>query len=289
VPVCYRHTDRETYIRCARCERPICPDCMVSASVGFQCPQCVAEGAASVREVRTRLGAKVPSRPYVTFAIIAICAATYAYQFIGGRSVDEAFALVPVDVAANNEYYRLVTSIFMHGSLLHIGMNMLVLWLFGPQLENVLGHVRFATLYLVAGLGGSVASFWFSNAYDLQGQFYIPSSSLGASGAIFGLMGAYLVIGRALSADITQALGLIVINVVLGFVIPSTDWRAHLGGLVTGMLVAVPLAYAPQRQRILIQVLSVAAILAVLFAAVVVRDNALTAQMAADGLRLPGT
>jgi len=285
VPVCYRHPDRETYIRCTRCERPICPDCMISAAVGFQCPECVAEGRASIPEVRTRLGAKTISRPYVTFAIIAICVVVYAVQFVSGPEFDQKYALVPVNVAGHDEYYRLLTSMFLHGSLIHIGMNMLILWLFGPQLESVLGHLRFATLYLVAGLGGSVASFAFTQAYTLDSQSYYPASSLGASGAIFGLMGAYLVIGRRLNADTTQVLGLIVINIVLGFVIPSTDWRAHLGGLITGALVALPLAYASKRTAILVQVVSVVVILGLLYGAVLMRDQALTAQMITDRLQ----
>jgi len=286
VPVCYRHTDRETYIRCTRCERPICPDCMISAAVGFQCPECVAEGRASVPEVRTRLGAKTITRPYVSIAIIAINVVVYAVQFLSGPEFDQKFALVPVNVAGYDEYYRLLTSMFMHVNLLHIGMNMLILWLFGPQLESLLGHVRFAALYLVAGLGGAVASFTFSQAYTLDTQNFYPTSAMGASGAIFGLMGAYLVIGRRLNADTTQVLGLIVINVVLGFVIPSTDWRAHLGGLITGALVALPLAYASKRTAILVQVVSVVVILGLLYAAVLLRDQALTAQMITDHLRL---
>jgi membrane associated rhomboid family serine protease len=282
VPVCFRHPDRETYIRCTRCERSICPDCMISASVGFQCPECVAEGKASAPVIKTRLGAKAPTRPYVTFAIIGLCVAVFAYQSLGGDKVDNDFAMSPVYVAANNEYYRLVTSMFMHVNLLHIGMNMLVLWLLGPQLEFMLGHVRYAVLYLVAGIGGSVASFWLSSPYEISGQFYLPSSSVGASGAIFGLMGAYLVVGRALKADVSQALGLIVINLVLGFVIPNTDWRAHLGGLVTGILVAIPMAYAPKRGRTAIQVGAVVVVLSLLAGAVVLRDQALTEQMIRD-------
>jgi membrane associated rhomboid family serine protease len=259
---------------------------MISAAVGFQCPECVAEGGASIPVVRTRLGAKTITRPYVTLGIIAICVVVYAVQFVSGPEFNQKYALVPVSVAGHDEYYRLLTSMFMHGSLIHIGMNMLILWLFGPQLESLLGHVRFAALYLVAGLGGAVASFTFTAAYTLDSQSYYPTSSLGASGAIFGLMGAYLVIGRRLNSDTTQVLGLIVINVVLGFVIPSTDWRAHLGGLVTGALVAIPLAYASKRTAILVQAASVVVILGLLYVAVVLRDQALTAQMITDHLDL---
>jgi membrane associated rhomboid family serine protease len=259
---------------------------MISAAVGFQCPECVAEGRASLPEVRTRLGARTITRPYVSIAIIAICVVVYAVQFVSGPEFDQRFALYPVYVAGNDEYYRLLTSMFMHVNLLHIGMNMLILWLFGPQLESLLGHVRFAALYLVAGLGGAVASFAFSQAYTLDAQNYYPASAMGASGAIFGLMGAYLVIGRRLNADTSQVIGLIAINVVLGFVIPSTDWRAHLGGLVTGALRGVGQRERHQRTAILVQVASVVVILGMLYAAVVLRDQALTAQMITDRLDL---
>lgn len=279
MPVCYRHPERETYIRCTRCERPICPDCMTSASVGFQCPECVAEGKASVRPVRTRLGAKVPTKPYVTYVLIAACVVVFGLQVTAppGRlpgldAVTEQFALIPSFVALLDEYYRLFTVMFLHASILHIGFNMLVLWILGPQIENVLGHLRFAVLYLVAGFGGAVASFWFSP---------ITVPGVGASGAIFGLMGAYLVLGRRLGADVAQVLGLIAINVVIGFVVPGVDWRAHLGGLATGVAVAFVMAYAPSRHRVASQVAGVVVIVAALALFTLLRDQAIT-QIAID-------
>ena len=268
VPVCYRHPDRETYIRCNRCDRPICPDCMTSAAVGFQCPECVAEGKASVRPVRTRLGATVPTKPYVTYVLIALCVAGFGYEYLAGmNAVATDFAMRPAYIAVFDQYYRLFTSMFLHYSLLHIGFNMLVLWMLGPQIEYALGHVRFAVLYLVAGLGGSVASFWFSD---------INIAAAGASGAIFGLMGAYLVVGRRLGADVSQVLVLLGINVVIGFVVPNTDWRAHLGGLIVGTLMAFVLAYAPPRNRVIIQVAGTVAIVAGLVLAILVRDQQIT-------------
>ena len=282
VPVCYRHPDRETYIRCARCERPICPDCMTSASVGFQCPECIADGRASVREPRTVLGARSISRPYVTLTLIGINVVLFGLELLskadpssGTNAIATQFGMWPIGVAVNNEYYRLFTSMFLHLNVMHIGFNMLVLWMLGPQLEGLLGHVRFTVLYVVAGLGGSVASFWFS-APNVVG--------IGASGAIFGLMGAYVVVGRALRADISQVLGLIAINVVIGFVGGGIDWRAHLGGLATGALVAAIFAYAPKQQRVLWQVVGVVLVLAVLAVLVTTRDAALTSTLALAGL-----
>jgi len=276
VPVCYRHPDRETYIRCAHCDRPICPDCMTSASVGFQCPECVAEGAAAVPATRTRFGGVAISRPYVTLTLIGINVVVFGAEFLAGvDTVASNWGMWPVGVALDNEYYRLFTATFLHENLLHIGFNMLVLWMLGPQLEALLGHVRFTVLYLVAGLGGAVASFWFSS----------PSVvGIGASGAIFGLMGAYVVVGRALRADISQVLGLIAINVVIGFVGGGIDWRAHLGGLVTGALVAAIFAYAPTTQRVLWQVVGVVVVVVALGVLITMRDAALTSTLAQVGI-----
>jgi membrane associated rhomboid family serine protease len=246
---------------------------MTNAAVGFQCPECVAAGRASVREPRTRLGARIPSKSFVSIGLIGACVAAFIWQNIGG--VDQtatSFGMFPAAIAANGEYYRLLTAMFLHGSLLHIGFNMYVLYLFGPQLENVLGHVRFGVLYLLAGLGGSIASFWFSDPYVV---------SVGASGAIFGLMGAYAVVGRRLGMDTRQAIGLIGINLVLGFVLSGIDWRAHVGGLITGALVAAVLAYAPARNRVLWQVAGVLSVVVLLVALTVIRDQQLVALLAA--------
>ena len=272
MPVCYRHPDRETYIRCTRCERPICPDCMTSAAVGFQCPECVAEGRASTPDVVSALGTKPAERPLVTMTLIGLNVLAYVVQVTSGTNlitgldnITTDYGMWPRAIAVGDQYYRLVTAMFLHGSILHIGFNMLVLWMLGPQLERLLGHLRFTALYLVAGLGGSVASFWFSGV-DVFG--------VGASGAIFGLMGAYVVVGKKLRADITQILGLIAINVVIGFVAGGVDWRAHLGGLATGAAVAAVFAFLPRKP--VLQVLLVVVIVAVLVWAVLARDATLT-------------
>ena len=276
VPVCYRHPDRETYIRCTRCERPICPDCMTSASVGFQCPECVNAGRATTPSARTALGAQTISRPYVTLTLIGLNLSVFVWELLAGQdAVSNDWAMIPSVIAVYNEYYRLFTSMFVHYGFLHIGFNMLVLWMLGPALERILGHVRYASLYLVAGLGGAVASFWFTDPM---------TSAAGASGAIFGLMGAYVVVGRRMQADITQVVGLIAINVVIGFVAGGIDWRAHLGGLVTGALLGAILAYAPARGRVLWQVAGVVLVCVLLVAATLVRDQELTRELIANGL-----
>lgn len=248
---------------------------MTSASVGFHCPECIAEAKAAAPAIKSRLGATVPSRPTVTIAIIALCVLAYGWQFLTQDGVTGDYGMWPVYLALDNEYYRLLTSMFLHGGLLHIGLNMLFLWMLGPQLEYVLGHVRFAVLYVVAGLGGSIASFWFSAPNTL---------SVGASGAIFGLLGAYVVVGRRLAIDTTQIIGLIVINIALGFVISGIDWRAHLGGLITGGAVAAVFAYAPKKGQVAAQATGVLAVVALLAVLTLVRDDRLTDQLVQAGL-----
>jgi membrane associated rhomboid family serine protease len=249
-PVCYRHPDRETYIRCTRCERPICPECMTSAAVGFQCPDCVAEGRARTREGRTVLGGRVSTGGVVTRSLIGITVGCFVLQYLIGfdRSITD-FALIGyafsaeaggvIGVAAG-EYYRLLTAAFLHGGILHIMFNMWVLFALGPTLEQLLGRARFLILYLLCALGGSVVSYAFNEPN-------VPS--VGASGAIFGLMGAILIVGRSLRADVTNVLVLIGINVAIGFVVPNIDWRAHLGGLITGVIVGAVFAYLPPVRR----------------------------------------
>jgi membrane associated rhomboid family serine protease len=276
VPVCYRHPDRETYIRCTRCERPICPDCMTSAAVGFQCPECVAQGRAEVRPVRTALGVRRPSRPTVTYVIVALTVLAFGYEYlVGVEKFSAQWSMVPAYIAANNEYYRLFSSMVVHYGLLHIGFNMYVLWVLGRTLEQELGHTRFAVLYVVAGFGGSVASFWFSSPLVQAG---------GASGAIFGLMGAFFVVARRLGGDARQVLVLIGINIVLGFAVSGIDWRAHLGGLVTGALLGALFAYAPARGRVPLEIAGVAAVVVVLVVLTLLRDQMLTEQLAAAGV-----
>jgi len=214
---------------------------MIPAAVGFQCPDCVAAGQATVREPRTVFGGQLTTSSSVTMSLIGICVAIFLLQFlVGVNAIAADWGMWPVGVALNDQWYRLLTSVFLHGSWLHLAFNMYVLYVLGPPLERLLGHARFLFLFLIAGLGGAVASFTFSS---------INTVSVGASGAIFGLMGALVVAGRHLRADITQVLILIGINVVIGFIAPGVDWRAHLGGLLTGAAVAFVFSKAPSGSR----------------------------------------
>ena len=257
---CPVHPDRQTRLSCTRCGRPICNECMVEAPVGFQCRECVAQGGATVapHAGRPPFRGSALGKPVVTYALVGICAVAFLLSLMGGGievAVSE-YGMRPAYIAVDGEWYRLLTSVFLHWSILHIGFNMLVLIMVGPTLEGVLGHVRFTLLFLLAGLGGAVASYCFSP---------LATASVGASGAIFGLMGALIVAGRRLKADVTQVIILLAINLAIGF-LPggSIDWRAHLGGLITGSIVAVIFAYAPRRNTKVVQTVACLGVVAVL-------------------------
>ena len=178
---------------------------MITAPVGYRCPECVA----LEKPVRpsTIAGARLTGRPTVTYTLIGVNVVVFLAQYsMGINAIAERFGMWPVGIALFGEWYRLLTSAFLHGSFLHIAFNMYVLFALGPTLERILGHGRFIILYLSAALGGSVASYCFSD---------IATVSVGASGAIFGLMGALVVAGRRLRYDVTQVLVLLAINVVI--------------------------------------------------------------------------
>ena len=264
--VCYRHPDREAHIRCVRCERRICPECMIPASVGFQCPECVKEGNKSVRQARTVFGGRVTTDPgWVSKVLIGINVVAYVLQqAVSGFTF--RFENIGFYVA-DGDYYRLLTAAFLHGSILHIALNMYALYLFGPPVEAAIGRVRFAALYLVSALGGSALSYAFANPL-------VPS--LGASGAVFGLLGAYLVLNRKLGRDTSGVMALLVINFVFGLIAPNIDWRAHLGGLITGSLCAAAIAYAPADRRTAVQIGGFVVVAVLVVAVILWRTAALT-------------
>ena len=262
-PVCSSHSDRVTYIKCTRCENPICPECMIPASVGFQCPTCV--GNTRVPKVVTAVGGAIVEKPYVTYALIAINIVVFLLQFsVGLDESSREYGMWPAGIAIEGSYWSLMTSAFMHASPLHIAFNMYILYVMGATLERIFGRTRFISLYLLAALGGSVASYWFSD---------VRTVSVGASGAVFGLMGAFIVAGRRLRFDITQVLILLGINLAFGFIGEGVDWRAHLGGMVVGAIVAAIFVFAPRKHQTLIQSAGCVAVLIVLIVAVVVRTT----------------
>ncbi|MCA2229066.1 rhomboid family intramembrane serine protease [Nonomuraea aurantiaca] len=266
VPTCYRHPDKETWVRCQRCERPICPDCMRDAAVGFQCPECVSAGNRGVRQARSAFGGAVVTTPYVTWVTLALNVLVFGAQYVTSNAVTEQLAMRPYNVVAGHEYYRLLTSAFVHDGPFHILFNCWALYVIGPYLERAFGHTRYLAVYLVSALGGSVLGYWI----DPLGQY-----TVGASGAIFGLFGAVFVVGRKLNMDVRGIAVLIAINLAITFLVSGISWTGHIGGLITGSVLAGALAYAPKSNRTLWQVLTVVGALAILVVLVAVRSSAL--------------
>ena len=267
-PVCPRHPDRVAYVRCQRCGRPTCPECQQPAAVGIQCVDCVREGQKSIRMPRTQFGAKVTpdGRPVVTLTIIGICVAVWLLQQVSPQLTDR-LAFVPM--LGKTEPWRFLTAAFAHspGNLLHILFNMYALWILGQYLEPMLGRVRFAALYLVSALGGSVSFLLLASppvsVAALNNNSSWVTSMVGASGAVFGLFGALIVFNRHLGRSSRQLYVLLVINAVLGFV-PGIAWQAHVGGFLTGAAVAAVITgTAPQNRRRL-QLPALAAVLVLL-------------------------
>lgn len=283
LPTCYRHPGNETGIRCTRCERPICPECMVSASVGFQCPECVRGGsgtghAPSASQPRTLAGGTITSDPrLITKILLGLNLVAYLVQLTAGDRFTDAFAqigraYVPVlgslEGVAEGQWYRLLTSMFLHGSLMHIIFNMLSLWWIGGPLEAALGRARYITLYLVSGLAGSALTYLLAAPNQL---------SLGASGAIFGLFGATAVLMRRLNYDMRPVIALLVINLIFTFS-PAFNiaWQAHIGGLVGGVVMGYAMVHAPQKRRALVQYGTCAVVLAAVIVLTLVRNGQLT-------------
>lgn len=238
------------YVRCQRCRRPTCPTCQRPAAVGIQCVDCIKEGKKSVRQGTTIFGGAVTDgRPLVTQTLMAICAVLYVAQLAGpfvGVPVTEWLLFVPALGA--EQPWRFLTSAFVHSDwlpsgLMHIGFNMYILWLLGPRLETLLGRARFLALYLVSALGGSVMVLLLS--WSRESWF---TGTLGASGAVFGLFSALLVLQRRLRQDTRQITALIVINLVIGFVYAGQiSWQGHIGGLVTGAACAAVMVLLGRR------------------------------------------
>lgn len=254
-PTCYRHPDRATYVRCTRCNRYICPECMRDASVGHQCAECVGEGAKSVRQARTQFGGVPSATPLVTYVLIAINVVMFALQMMSSE-LERALVLFSPAVA-DGEWYRLITSAFLHYGPTHILFNMWALYVVGPPLEAALGRLRFTSLYVVSALGGSVLVYLLSA---------LGAQTAGASGAIFGLFGATFVVGKRLNLDVRWVVGLIVLNLAFTFVIPlissqNISWQGHVGGLVTGAVIAAAYVYAPRNNRNAVQAGATVAVL----------------------------
>jgi membrane associated rhomboid family serine protease len=231
---CYRHPSRETGVSCSNCGRPICTDCMTTTPVGMRCPEC----ARQKTQVKTL--SNTQRRPEVTIALIAINVLVFLtegnFTFSGGPTgkVYEEGALFgslrgfPTLGVAHGQWWRIVTSGFMHENLIHIGFNMYVLYILGQMLEPALGRLKFGTIYAVSLLCGSFGALLVTP----------PSPTVGASGAVFGLMGAAAVEMRARQIPVMQSGvgGLILLNLVISFALPGISWGGHIGGLIGGAL-----------------------------------------------------
>ncbi|MGY4708342.1 rhomboid family intramembrane serine protease [Mycolicibacterium sp. CBM1] len=240
-PCCYRHPDRPTYVQCARCHRSICPECMRSAAVGHQCVDCVTGASQNVRPARAAFGG-FQAKPVVTYALIAVNVLMFVLQMTS-RDLQRQLVLWAPGVAGG-EFYRLVTSAFMHYGALHLLFNMWALYVIGPPLESWLGRSRFGALYGLSALGGSVLVYLLAP---------IGAATAGASGAVFGLFGATFVVAKRLNLDVRWVVILIAINLVMTFTVPSISWQGHIGGLVTGAAIAAVYTHAPREHRNLVQ------------------------------------
>jgi membrane associated rhomboid family serine protease len=269
---------------------------MRQASVGFQCPSCVKEGARTVRAPRGAYGGRRSGDPRLTsFVLIGINVlvwlAVVAAGGNGSRLLDR-LALLPngqcargngiypgageqvcstlpahwVAGVADGAWWQVITSVFTHVEPLHIGLNMLTLFFIGPPVEMVLGRARFVALYLVSGLTGSAAVMLFSSAH---------TQTLGASGALFGLMGALVVLAHKVGGDYQQVLVWLGLNLVFTFTVANISWQGHLGGLVGGLLLAATIAYAPRVRRALVQWSAVVLLAGIAVAVIAVRAAAL--------------
>ncbi|MEW2619678.1 rhomboid family intramembrane serine protease [Streptomyces sp. NPDC048106] len=282
VTTCFRHPRVESYVRCTRCDRFICPSCMREAAVGHQCVECVKEGARSVRQARTVFGGRITAVPLATYVLVGLNVVAYLVE-LARPSFEYRFAMlgttapgyVPEGVA-HGEWYRLLTGAFLHLTpgegtfgITHILFNMVALWNIGRAVETRLGRLRYLALYLLSALGGSVLEL-----------LLVPESyTVGASGAIFGLGAAYWVMGRRLGQDMRE-INRYMAGLLLWLVISAglTSWQGHLGGLLAGAVVTLAYAYAPRdERRALVQAGVCVALLALLVALAWMKAVSLTA------------
>lgn len=296
LPVCYRHPGRETLIGCQRCGRPICPECMTNAAVGVQCPECVRQGVRDTRADRLPFGGRRTASPRLTsFVLIGLNALVWLLLWTTGRAFSpwyDRLALLPrgrcVPVTDPGSYYpdvgrqacravggvwqwvpgvldgapwQTLTSAFTHVEPFHLATNMLSLFFIGPIVEQGFGRVRFLVIYLLSALSSSVAVAWISDPM---------SSTVGASGAIFGLLGALVILARRVRGNLQLIGTILLLNLAVPFFVPGVSMEGHIGGLVGGLALAALIVYAPQpRERW--QWLGFGAFVLVCVAALVVR------------------
>jgi membrane associated rhomboid family serine protease len=257
--VCYRHPGRETGVSCSNCGRPICPDCMTATPVGMRCPEC------SQQKTQVRTLRNVYAEPRVTYILIGICVLLFLGTYASGGSGSTVFIDLGtlgsgfyegqvIGVAAD-EYWRLITGAFLHDGIIHIAFNMYILYWLGTMLEPVLGHVRFTALYFASLLAGSFGAI----------AMKPHALTVGASGAVFGLMAAAFIFQRARGIDPWRSgLGpVILLNLALPFILPGLNISigGHIGGLIGGAIAALAIErLGAMRRGDLLPVLACAAV-----------------------------
>ncbi|AHK27275.1 rhomboid family protein [Rhodococcus opacus PD630] len=245
-PRCVRHPDRPTALSCNRCGRPACPECLREAAVGYQCVDCVAAGQRDVRQVRNVAGAVTTQRavPLVTYILMAVNVGIFLITAAQSRSIMQNqagsklfadWALFPPAVV-DGQIVRVLGSGFLHFGIIHLAVNMFALWVIGRDTELVLGRARYACVYFVSLLGGSAAVM----------LFQLGAVTAGASGAVFGLMGAQAVILLRLRRSPAPVISVIAVNVIISITIPGISLWGHLGGLVAGAAATAGILYGPQ-------------------------------------------
>lgn len=281
-PTCYRHPGRETWVSCVRCGRHACPDCLRQAAVGQQCIECVRGDGRTTRQARTVFGGRPARTATVTWTLVGLNIGLFLIE-LAAPSLGNRWGMLgywptsaggPFQGVAAGQWYRLITSAFLPpatglGGLgfMDIVFNMWALIVVGPGLEQLLGRARFLAVYLLSAIGGSVM-FYLIGPTDVI--------ALGASGAIFGLFGAWFVVSRRLRLDSRGIVFLIAINLAFSFIYrTSIAWQAHLGGLIVGALITVAYAYAPRKNRIAVQATATVAVLVILAVLVVMRNGQL--------------
>lgn len=233
-PVCPRHPDRVSYVRCKRCDRPACPECQRPTQVGVLCVDCerqLSRQQASARPRNAMGGGMGQGTPFVTYTIIALCAVAYLGQLLAPQIVYQFGVFAPFRALVMP--WTFLTAGFLHGGILHLLLNMYALWAVGQYLERTVGHWRYAAIYLTSVLGGHTAVLLLTDALS-QSWF---GGTLGASGGVFGLFAAMFVVNRRMGGQVAQIAVLIVLNLVITFTIPNISWQGHLGGLAIGALV----------------------------------------------------
>jgi membrane associated rhomboid family serine protease len=249
---CYRHPDRETGLSCSECGRPICADCANFGPVGIRCPDHASVRRASpATRIKPRPVRRAPgialgtNQAPVTYALIGINLLIYLIGASQGAGLSNPggslYSKLWLDAPQlhSGGWYRLVTTMFLHASVLHIAFNMFALWAIGRPVEQYLGTARYIGLYFVSGLAGSAGAL-----------VQTPGVTVGASGAIFGILGAMLIIEWQITGRLAgTAMTLIVINLVFSFAVPGISWGGHVGGLIGGILIMLAYAHWGDRGR----------------------------------------